>query len=241
MKKIFFLILLSTIHSISQNLNEGEITYKVVCNTCYNTKEKKSEIEKIEDLIYKDLEQVNFILIFKDKESFFELQDKVYSDNSTINKSIIKALIIGGDYYLDLNKDIQIQEKTIMGQRFLIKTNPSSVQWKITTEQKEIDGYLCFKAIKNEKIINSVGTFENEIVAWFTPALPFQFGPKNHNSLPGLILVLHDKKFSYYVDKINLNPILNELSKIKKPDGKFITEEEFLNSISKSTEKFKNQ
>jgi GLPGLI family protein len=240
MKKIFFLILLSTIHSISQNLNEGEITYKVVCNTCDNTKEKKSEIEKIDDLIFKDLEQVNFILIFKDKESFFELQDKVYSDNSTINKSIIKGLISGGDYYLDLNKDIQIQEKTLMGQRFLIKTNPSLVQWKITTEQKEIDGYLCFKAIKNEKIINSVGTFENEIVAWFTPALPFQFGPKNHNSLPGLILVLHDKKFSFYLDNIDLNPKVSDLSKIKKPNGKLITEEEFKKVISNATENFRN-
>lgn len=240
MKKIFYLLLLFTLHSISQNRNEGVITYKVVCNTCDKKDEKKSEIEKIDELIFKDLEQVNFVLIFKGKESFFELEDKVYSDNTKINKSIIKGLISGGDHYLDLNEDIQIQEKSIMGQRFLIKTNPSSAQWKITTEQKEIDGYLCFKALKTEKITNSFGTFENEITAWFTPSLPYQFGPKNHNSLPGLILVLHDKKFSYYLDRINLNPKENELSKIKKPNGNLMTEDEFKKYLNKITENFKN-
>lgn len=240
MKKIFCLLLLFTIHSISQNRNEGVITYKVVCNTCNKKEEKKSEIEKIDDLIFKDLEQVKFVLIFKGKESFFELEDKVYSDNTKINKSIIKGLISGGDHYLDLNEDILIQEKSIMGQRFLIKTNPSSVQWKITTEQKEIDGYLCFKALKTEKITNSFGTFENEIIAWFTPSLPFQFGPKNHNSLPGLIIILHDKKFSFYLDNIDLNPKVSDLSKIKKPNGKLITEEEFKKAISNATENFRN-
>lgn len=204
------------------------------------TKEKKSEIDQINDLIFKDLNQVNFVLQFKGKESFFELEDKVYTDNSKINKSIIKGLVSGGDYYLDLNKDILIQEKSMMGQRFLIRTFPSEHLWEITSEQKEIDGYLCFKALKTEKLTNSLGTFENKIIAWFAPSLPYQFGPKNHNSLPGLIVVLHDKKFSFYLDKINLNPNLNELSKIKKPNGKLITEEEFKKAISNATENFRN-
>jgi hypothetical protein len=39
-----------------------------------------------------------------------------------------------------------------------------------------------------------------------------------------------------YLDSINLNPKVNELSKIKKPNGKLMTEDEFKKSLNKITE-----
>lgn len=52
--------------------------------------------------------------------------------------------------------------------------------WEITNEEKEINGYLCKKAISN---LNGYH-FE----AWYTEEIPVSIGPEKFDGLPGLIL-----------------------------------------------------
>jgi GLPGLI family protein len=42
------------------------------------------------------------------------------------------------------------------------------------------------------------------IITWFAPSLPYGYGPKDYNNLPGLILELTEKETTYYASKINI-------------------------------------
>jgi GLPGLI family protein len=209
-------------------MKEGKVIYKVVSNEKFVEQGQKSEIDYINDLVNENIQWVTFELVFKDGKSHFEREDKVYPEHIKINNSMIDGLVSGGKYFYDSSTKILLNEKFVLGKNYLISSNSEDVLWKVTNEQKEINGYKCYKATKIEEVINSKGVFKHTITAWFTPSLPFQFGPKNNNSLPGLILVLEDKNYTYYVEKLIFNEIVN-LPELK---GKSITYNDFMKEIS---------
>ena len=60
---------------------------------------------------------------------------------------------------------------------------------------------------------------EEQVVAWFTPDIPLQFGPKNYNGLPGLILQIDKEKFSILATQVILNPDEKiEIEAVKKDE-----------------------
>lgn len=228
MRFTIFITMIFFSFSWGQNPMDGKITYKIACDVCQKEKPEKNNVDRINDLINNDIEWVSFILSFKNSKSFFESEDKIYPDNVMINRQIIDGLLGGGKYHFDSQTNVLLNEKNFMGKKYLIATNSNDTQWNITNEQKVISGYNCYKATCNEVVKNSLGSFSHKIVAWFAPDLPFQFGPKNFNSLPGLILVLHGKDYSFYADSINFNISVN-MPVLK---GKIITEDDFLKEIS---------
>lgn len=104
------------------------------------------------------------------------------------------------------------------GQNFLI--NLPATKWKLTQTSKIIGKYKCYKAI-TQKLI---GTKFYDVYAWFTPDLPFNFGPMGYQGLPGLILKLETGNLSY-----NLKELIKIKSmEIKKPSkGQNITLDDF--------------
>lgn len=76
----------------------------------------------------------------------------------------------------------------------LLNTDPSMVltldeklQWKITNESKQIGNFTVLKATTTRRL----GSYLEEIEAWFAPNLPYSFGPLGYNGLPGLILEMY--------------------------------------------------
>ena len=70
--------------------------------------------------------------------------------------------------------------------------------------------------------------FKHNFTAWYTPQLPYKFGPAGYGSLPGLIIELQGDRASYGVKKIEFYDDENkesEMPKLKKK--KLISEEEF--------------
>lgn len=94
------------------------------------------------------------------------------------------------------------------------------IKWKITSENKTIGKYNCYKAV----IKLDDGKLGN-VFAWFTPDLPVFFGPGLYNNLPGLIIVLQNDFVTYTARKISIGD--NSVSILKPNQGIKLTDEEF--------------
>jgi GLPGLI family protein len=83
---------------------------------------------------------------------------------------------------------------------FLIKDTANKIEWKILDSTKYIQGNLCQKAIGE--------SHGRTYTAWFCSDIPYAFGPRRLNGLPGLILEAYDEKHE-------VNYTLNRLENIK--------------------------
>lgn len=84
--------------------------------------------------------------------------------------------------YYNIAAAQEVDMRTFMGKRFLIKDAPKKRQWKLTAENKKILGYECRRA--------TIKTPELEAEAWFTMQIPVSSGPRGYGQLPGMILEL---------------------------------------------------
>ena len=106
------------------------------------------------------------------------------------------------------------------------------VDWKLHSETKKIQDFVCYKATAVIEIINSVGIFKRNVVAWYCPKIPVSFGPKGYGGLPGLILEFEEKNITFGAKKITLNPtniIIEKPSKYKR-----VSEIEYEKMVDKS-------
>ena len=102
----------------------------------------------------------------------------------------------------------------------MVETKTDTIQWKLTGNQKAIQGYNCMEA----ELVGS----KRKTIAWFTPMIPVSTGPDGYVGLPGLILAIdiEDGKTTYTAQTINLKEIDSSL--IEKPkEGKKVTSKEF--------------
>jgi GLPGLI family protein len=116
-----------------------------------------------------------------------------------------------------------------------------NMNWKFLNESKLIDGYECYKATNEYIVINSKGEFRHPVVAWYSPKLPYSFGPAGYGGLPGLILELQVRNNVFVVEKIILDHKIEELIKLPRK-GEVITDEDYNNKIKKIMEdRFENK
>ena len=122
--------------------------------------------------------------------------------------------------FTDLKEGEQIEQKEFMSRMFLIKNELHKGHWKLTGKQKMILEYSCQQAIAAEE--------DQEVVAWFAPAIAVAAGPGKFGNLPGLVLEVNIDDGQHVIVATSLD--LKEVDKVllKKPNkGKEVTEEEF--------------
>lgn len=83
--------------------------------------------------------------------------------------------------HTDFNTDQQTVQKTVFDETFLVKDSTRHINWKITSETREIAGYSCRRA--NAIVMDSI-----YVVAFFTEQIPVSGGPEIFCGLPGMIL-----------------------------------------------------
>ena len=71
--------------------------------------------------------------------------------------------------------------KKVFEETFLVKDSLRKINWKITSEVRNIAGYNCRRA--NALIMDSV-----YVVAFYTDEIPVSGGPESFTGLPGMIL-----------------------------------------------------
>ena len=219
-KKIFYFLLFISISVFAQKINSGKVIYEVslkpvnVAKIVENEKVSKEDKQNALSII-KGTKNVNFELIFNGKESLYKLIQEMVSDaESKIN--LAQAVGGGNDiYYTNIKEEQSFYQKNSGGDYFLIEYIPQ--KWRLTQETKKIGSYMCYKAYLDK----------DSNYAWYTPEIPFNYGPKKYFGLPGLVLEVQIGGLNIRALEILLN--LKEHAVIKKPaKGKVIKEEEFL-------------
>ena len=124
-----------------------------------------------------------------------------------------------GNYYKNMDNNMSIEKKDLMGKYFIVEEEMQTTKWKMLNEQKQILDYMCMKA--------SVEDEDGAItIAWFTPQIPISNGPDKWGGLPGMILELeaNDGEITYTASSVEMT----EEVQINKPkDGKKVSAEEY--------------
>lgn len=170
-------------------------------------------------------------LLISENISLSKSTQKVIYDSlvsAEFDKSIHEAK--GGRPIIDLSRIPTVKFKqevykngdNLTGFNELLKTVyeypiTDKIKWNIKGETKEIQKYLCRKA---------VGYYNNrEYVAWYAPKIPISEGPHVFKGLPGLIFEVYDTKNLYSFKLVGLKkvskPIVLPISQIKTNYPKF--------------------
>ncbi|MFL0353151.1 GLPGLI family protein [Xanthomarina sp. GH4-25] len=217
-------LLLATTYAQTPNAiitYKGEINPKYVDSFVTALENKKNVAMGVKQRVanhYYNARPEYFELHIKGDESYYYTLPSLDTEEGYImgsNSSIFP-------YYTEKSSGKIIEYTTHFG-----KIAMTPLKWHLTGEVKKIGKYTCYQAKSSERLFSRRGFYYNrQVIAWFTPEIPLNFGPKNYIGLPGLVLEIYRDKFSLKAIEINLNP--EEEVKIIKPkkNEKIITEEE---------------
>ena len=182
---------------------------------------KKQVKEMVNDVL-----KMRFHLFCNDSIAVFKKIDEITSDI----KSPIERYFNSGVFTVDFNKKEVIKHTESLGEYYRVLYPFEQYKWEITSETKEINGYMCYKATTTKSVYSQL---KNRMVTttptvWFTPAIPVTAGPFGLNGLPGLILEATLNKNLYYIaTSIQLDYKQKDKKEFVIPKkGKIVTEAE---------------
>lgn len=135
-------------------------------------------------------------------------------------------------YYNKVSKQNIELLKDMDKQVYQIITPIEDLNWEITDETKDIEGYASVKAKTRFKGRN----YE----VWFTPEIPAYFGPIKLHGLPGLILAIQDdeKKVLISANKISYSEKPLQLPTFDQP---IITMKEYKEKVESGFKEWGNR
>ena len=215
--KIFTLIYLISFALFSQTKGKGTYRIATVKDSIEQpyTNPEKTEIENdVLKMLHNSLPFEGY-LVFNDSISIYKAEEKV-DIPGYIN---ITWFMAGGNstYYLDLSREYSITQNALMGSTKRIKREP--IEWTMTEETKEINGYLCYLATLDKRNIK-------KLKVWYAPDIPVVHGPKGYDGSPGLVLQIEDILYSWTVVNIDFdNADADDI--IEPVEGNLISQKEF--------------
>jgi GLPGLI family protein len=102
----------------------------------------------------------------------------------------------------DLNTNTSVVQKKVFESVFLVKDSVRKINWKITTETREIAGFTCRRA--NALVLDSV-----YVVAFYADDIAVSGGPESFAGLPGMILglAIPHENVTWFATKVNEVPV----------------------------------
>ena len=218
-----------------QPIQKGSVSYEIMLSN--------ADGKLIEDEIKRNprlpmvLDQVTFTLMFTDSQAMFSLDENVRLSQSDLKE--VEAFFVGVSSDRYFWQDRQAAYHTVktfpmFNEEYLLVDsfeNGWHTGWEITNESKEIAGYTCFKAVRDNLGVKRNGIAKRyPVVAWFCPELPFAFGPMKYGGLPGLILEVQTHLVLFGARSIDLG---KDGGVLPKPDLQIVTEEDFYVGVDK--------
>ena len=208
MRKVFIIFCLLFNLSVFSQEEISIIIYKKKSNTIIDAKKENTNAGVFVKKMAKKMENVEYTLKFnKNSAVFFETSKmNLEKDENSLVIEFSKTLGGGnGIYYVNRKTNKTFHEREFESELYLVEQDKIS-NWTLTQEKKKIGNYNCFKATKNDTFVGSSGNLITiKIIAWYTPEIPFSYGPIKYNGLPGLILELENDKVIFYASKIELH------------------------------------
>lgn len=239
--KYLFLFIFLYNFTFSQNFKKA--TYSIT--TSFNEKVNTLP-ENLKKMIIEADDAAEFlspILYFNDTISAFKLEGNSIITNDLAVSNVCKCKktlfvdIINKKTYRNNSSTRAFKED-----EFII-TDSLNTNWLLTSETKKIENYLCYKATQDISMSNgtknadgSLKFFKKTITAWFSPEIPYSFGPGGYGGLPGLIVELQDENKTFGLVKLELSIQNNNINLPNK--GSFITIEEYNNQLKIKTNEF---
>ena len=174
------------------------------------------------DAVYSNTKPIVSKIKFNDGEGLYKVEQNLSLDKTDVAQRFARIKAGGSnEYYYNIKEDNYLIKEFALGESFIFP-NPN-LEWTLTQESKQINGYDVFKATRGE----------GKVIAWYAPQIPLNFGPKGEYGLPGLILELELGKTIFKATKIELNPKRD--IKVKVPtNGKIVTLEEYTKIMEKA-------
>ena len=166
------------------------------------------------------------ILEFNEGESYYrnisgedaEFEETMEDEN---REMVVKMRFEEPDnkVYLNFDDKKMIQQQVFLGKTFLISDDVKDMDWKVTSERRQILDHVCMKATTMRDTV--------EIAAWFTPQIRKSIGPQTFHGLPGAILMvdIDNGQTTLIAQKIDLE---SEVGPFEIPSkGKKVSYDEF--------------
>lgn len=170
------------------------------------------------------------ILYFNEKSSRYENYES-NSDDEVMDdqEGGVRIMISQPDniIYRDIENNTVTEQTEFMTRVFLIESEREKDEWKITGNQKMILNLPCMEAKKGEG--------EEEVVAWFTPAVPVSAGPSKLGDLPGMIMEMIADSGNMQIIARSINFDLDEEKLVKPKKGKKVSREKFEEIVAEKT------
>ncbi|GEM_PF-4345343 len=165
----------------------------------------------------------NSILKVSNSESSYELTYKISDNDNQVKKqkptnSLTGTIIPFEILYNKQSNDEYYFEGAIKdGDRAFYTEKKNAAKWSLTDEYKEVLGYPCRKAVRQNTT--------HKIVAWFTNTIGVIGGPLRVQGLPGLVLEYGYKRLEADKFELHLTPVIIEKiseSAIQRPSPKAV-------------------
>jgi GLPGLI family protein len=127
--------------------------------------------------------------------------------------------------YTDLATNLFTNRKAVFEETFLVKDTTRKINWKITSETRDIAGFTCRRA--NAIVMDSI-----YVVAFYTDRIPVSGGPENFTGLPGMILgvALPHENITWFATKVTDAPL--EPKALTPPSkGKPVNNKQFMATL----------
>lgn len=207
---IFCLSICLLANSQTQFITKGRIEYERKLNQFKPFEENESDNEWMKELMKTMPRLVTDVyeLRFNETKSIYKL-----AKENTDNKYMWGTKPSETDNVVnDITGNTVTAQREIFENTYVIKDSLRNLEWKITSETRDIAGFECKKAVT--KICDSV-----VVVAFYTDQISVSAGPESFGGLPGMILGLAIPRLytTWFATKLELiEPTSAQLAPIQK-------------------------
>ena len=109
-----------------------------------STEQKNQMKDRMKNMLEK-----TFILTFNKVESTFKEEERLAAPGQGRGWGSFGSS--AGPRYKNVREKISLEEIEFFGKKFLVSDDLNEIKWEMTTEQKKIGNYICFKAVAKKK------------------------------------------------------------------------------------------